>query len=605
MKETKKIVLILLLIIMLFSNFSNIFAKVIIEGNQINLKFDHDCVSVLKIKGRDQLKQVAYVCYIDPDTGISYPAFCVEPANSGIGTGAGDNYDVTISSLDNPILWRMLYKGYVGSSYTSWGLDCDDDLYFATKTAVHCFADGSSPKEKYEIPHRVGYGDDATLEAIQARGVKVLEVAQEIYDYGYNSLENYINAKLTIEKGESMEMTINKKKCLVQNYFVTSNKEISSYNVNLSNFPKGTKILNSSNTVTSSMTNSIFKIAIPEEELTENFTGIINVNNAEIKSFPIFYCASGDPSTQDYVISCKTEIMNAQTILELDVYKSTLKIIKSNEENNPVSDVVFNLKYSDGTDIGDYTTDKNGTITVSNLKQGNIVVTEKNVSDVYVLDSASKNINLEYNSNQTLNVTNNFKKGSLKIIKVDKDNNDIPIPDVEFELLDSNKNSYGRYKTDKKGEIIITDLKIGDYYLIETKQNDSYYRLKDDIKITIEHNKQTTKIIQNEKKKGRIRVIKVDSDNSEIKLKGVTFEVLDENDNIIEEIKTDENGEALTSEYGVVNFSKLKIREKETLENYLLTEEIQTIELEENSIKSIVFKNKKKPELPKLPRTGF
>ena len=74
------------------------------------------------------LKQVAYVCYKDPDTGIKYPAFCVEPDKEGIGTGAGDSYDVTLSALSNPILWRMLYKGYVGSSYTSWGLECDDDL---------------------------------------------------------------------------------------------------------------------------------------------------------------------------------------------------------------------------------------------------------------------------------------------------------------------------------------------------------------------------------------------------------------------------------------------------------------------------------------------
>ena len=61
--------------------------------------------------------------------------------NNGIGTGAGNNYDVSITELSNPILWRMLYKGYVGSTYTSWGLECDDDLYFATKTAVHCWVD--------------------------------------------------------------------------------------------------------------------------------------------------------------------------------------------------------------------------------------------------------------------------------------------------------------------------------------------------------------------------------------------------------------------------------------------------------------------------------
>ena len=607
MNIIKKLVAILLLTVLLFSNFLNVFANSIMEeGDTINLKFDHDCVSVLKIKGKDQLKQVAYVYYVDSNTGIRYPAFCVEPSNSGIGTGAGDNYDVTISSLNSPILWRMLYKGYVGSSYNSWGLNCDDDLYFATKTAVHCFVDGSTPKEKYEIPHRVGYGDNATLAEVQARGEKVLEVAQAIYDYGYNSSDNYIKAIATIEKDNSEEKTINDMKYLVQNYILTANKELKSYNVSISNFPIGTKILNSSNEESTVMTNSIFKIAIPEKSLTENITGTINVENIEIKSFPIFYCASGDPNTQDYVISGKTEMIKAETTLNIDVYKSTLKIVKLDEENKPILGALFNLKYSDGTNIGNYTTDENGTISVSKLKQGNIIVTEKNVPDDYVLDSASKNIILDYNSSITLNVMNNFKKGNLKILKVDKDDNEVPIPNVEFQLLDENKRSIATYTTDLNGEIYIENLRVGEYELIESNANE-WYNVSQNMKIKIENELTSNITIENELKKGQARVIKVDSENNEIKLKGVIFEVLDENENVLEVITTDDNGEALTSKYSIRDFSRLKIREKETLENYLLTKEIQTIELEENLIKDIIFENKKisQLELPKLPRTGL
>lgn len=80
MKKTKKIIPILLLICILSSNFTTIFAKSISESEKVNLVFDHDCVSVLRIKGTNMLKQVAYVCYKDPDTGIKYPAFCVEPS---------------------------------------------------------------------------------------------------------------------------------------------------------------------------------------------------------------------------------------------------------------------------------------------------------------------------------------------------------------------------------------------------------------------------------------------------------------------------------------------------------------------------------------------
>lgn len=79
MKKTRKFLSIFLLISILFGNLSPIFAKSISQSEKVNLVFDHDCVSTLRIKGTDMLKQVAYVCYKDPDTNKSYPAFCVEP----------------------------------------------------------------------------------------------------------------------------------------------------------------------------------------------------------------------------------------------------------------------------------------------------------------------------------------------------------------------------------------------------------------------------------------------------------------------------------------------------------------------------------------------
>ena len=378
MKKTNKIIAILLLIIIVFSNLANIYAKNLESGDILNLKFDHDCISVLKIKDRDQLKQVAYVCYVDPETGTKYPAFCIQPGNEGIGTGAGDNYDVKLNELNSPHLWRMLYYGYVGNTFDSWGLDCDDDLYFATKTAVHCFAEGIAPKDKYEIPHRVGYGDNVTLCEVQERGAKVLEVAQRIFEFGYTNSDNYVDATLEIAKGEGESLEIDGIRYLIENYTIVSNRELKSYNINIYNFPEGTKIFNSANLEIEKNVDSNFKIAIPENSLTENFTGIIKVYDAEIKFFPIFYCTSGSQTTQDYIISEIPRTLEAQAILSMDVHQSTLKIIKSNEENKPVSGVVFNLKYSDGTEIGDYTTDENGIISVSKLKPDIITVTEKN-----------------------------------------------------------------------------------------------------------------------------------------------------------------------------------------------------------------------------------
>ena len=96
--------------------------------------------------------------------------------------------------------------------------------------------------------------------------------------------------------------------------------------------------------------------------------------------------------------------------------------------------------------------------------------------------------------------------------------------------------------------------------------------------------KETTKNIENELKKGQVKVIKVDKDNNEVKLEGVEFEVLDENDKVLEKIITDENGEALTSRYAIRDFAKLKLRETRTLDTYVLSDKVETIELKENQI---------------------
>ena len=99
--------------------------------------------------------------------------------------------------------------------------------------------------------------------------------------------------------------------------------------------------------------------------------------------------------------------------------------------------------------------------------------------------------------------------------------------------------------------------------------------------------------IENELKKGQIKVIKVDKDNNEVKLEGVKFDVLDADDNVLETIITNKNGEALTSRYTIRDYSELKIRESESLEEYAITDEVQTITLEENQIKDITFENEK------------
>ena len=596
--KLSKIVTVLLLTIVILSNVSPIFAFCFNENQVIELEKDHECISLLKMKGKDMLKGVTYVVYNDPKTGRKQPAFCVEPSKQGVGTGAGDRYDVTLNLMHDQRLWRALYKGYMGTKYNEWDLECDDDLYYATKTAVHSLSEGSIPIEKYEIPHRVGRGDNISLEDVQRRGAKVLKVAQEIYEYAINGTENYAEAEVTARKiGEEKQQIINEIEYLVQDFSVSGNRGLDTYKVTIANFPEGTKIYNNSNVETNSMSNSTFKIAIPIKNIKNDVAGVVNITEAKVKTYPVFYANAYDEKYQDY-ITYADPVEDAETsiLLKINAHKSKIKIIKEDKETHePLQGVEFNVKYADNNEnIGNFITDEKGEIIIQNLRPADIILTEVKTQENYILNTNQYDVELSFNSMKEITISNERKRGNLKIIKVDKDDNNVAIGNVEFELYsEEQKKVIGKYTTDENGKIEIDNLRVGKYKLIEKKTN-KFYNLGEDAEIVIKWNEITEQVVENELKKGKVKIVKVDAANENIKLKDVEFEVLDNNDNVLETIKTNNEGEALTKEYPIRDYSNIRIREIKTNEYYELNREPINIKLEANKVETIIVKNKKK-----------
>ena len=596
--KLSKIVTVLLLTIVILSNVSPIFAFCFNENQVIELEKDHECISLLKMKGKDMLKGVTYVVYNDPKTGRKQPAFCVEPSKQGVGTGAGDRYDVTLNLMHDQRLWRALYKGYMGTKYNEWDLECDDDLYYATKTAVHSLSEGSIPIEKYEVPHRVGRGDNFSLEDVQRRGAKVLKVAQEIYEYAINGTENYAEAEVTARKiGEEKQQIINEIEYLVQDFSVSGNRGLDTYKVTIANFPEGTKIYNNSNVETNSMSNSTFKIAIPIKNIKNDVAGVVNITEAKVKTYPVFYANAYDEKYQDY-ITYADPVEDAETslLLKINAHKSKIKIIKEDKETHkPLQGVEFNVKYADNNEnIGNFITDEKGEIIIQNLRPADIILTEVKTQENYILNTNQYDVELSFNSMKEITISNERKRGNLKIIKVDKDDNNVAIGNVEFELYsEEQKKVIGKYTTDENGKIEIDNLRVGKYKLIEKKTN-KFYNLGEDAEIVIKWNEITEQVVENELKKGKVKIVKVDAANENIKLKDVEFEVLDNNDNVLETIKTNNEGEALTKEYPIRDYSNIRIREIKTNEYYELNREPINIKLEANKVETIIVKNKKK-----------
>ena len=103
----------------------------------------------------------------------------------------------------------------------------------------------------------------------------------------------------------------------------------------------------------------------------------------------------------------------------------------------------------------------------------------------------------------------------------------------------------------------------------------------------LEEEEITTLTFTNEKKKGQIKVVKIDLDNQEVKLQGVEFKVVDESGNIVDTLITDENGEATSIKLPIDQ--EYQVIESNTLKNYVLNEEPQTAVLEQDEIITLTF----------------
>lgn len=587
-KINKKAIPILMVFFLLLNITIPTFAAIDI-GDTSHLYGEKELPGLLEIKETGALKLVIKVYYRDPDTNQKLYAFCVEPDKPGVGSGASDfgGYDSYVKEkLQSDVLWRCLYYGYIGVDWRDTSVECDDDWYFVTKTVVHCLVNEKSPKETYKVPTWITNSDKEaglTLKDVQRRGQKVLNEAEKLYNKCLSSNEKYEEAKVSIAKSGN---TYTEGNYEVQNFKINSNKALGSYDVTLSKFPTGT---------TYEKNGSTLKVKIPRANITGDIDGLIYLTNVQVETCGAFYAEAYNDDFQDYIIAADPyEITSARTPFELTTAKSIIKVEKTDEDTNkPIAGVTFQLKNQAGTVVQNATTNEKGIATFSNLRPGKYIVVETATNDNYILDTTENEVTVGYDTTITKELTNKHKEGNLKVYKVDADNNEIRLGNVQFDLYSVELDKIiGTYTTNVDGEIYIENLRTGEYKLIE-KNTGKWYNLAKDTEVKVEWNTDTETTVENELKKGQVKVIKVDEDNNEIKLQGVEFEVLDSNGNVLEKIVTDENGEALTQRYPVRDFKSLTLREVRTLDNYVLNDKPITVELTANETTAVTIENER------------
>lgn len=267
----------------------------------------------------------------------------------------------------------------------------------------------------------------------------------------------------------------------------------------------------------------------------------------------VTYTNSEDTKSKEYNYEYDVDMFGNLNVIKVDKDGNHIKlqgvgfIIQNKDTGKYVKKLSNgNITYVDRNQATEFITDDKGEIKIEKLLVGTYVAYEtKNPNNNYEIIKDGKQKNVQVNKTAELKIENERKKGNLKVIKVDKDKNEIKLNGVEFIIKDELTGKYVKRDNngnityvskeqatvfvtgangEKPGEITIENLSVGKYTAYEVKNPDNKYELiTDGIGTQVPIDKTEELQIDNQRKKGNLKVIKVDRDNNEVKLNGVKF----------------------------------------------------------------------------------
>ena len=278
--------------------------------------------------------------------------------------------------------------------------------------------------------------------------------------------------------------------------------------------------------------------------------------------------------------------------------RGTLEITKLDDSRVAIEGVKFNILASDKKSVIEtLTTDKSGYATTKKLDKGTYYYQEIEVPDGYVKDDEIFEFQInKQNEVVKREVINKRTTGNLNIIKVD--DNNTPIKGVKFEIYDANKNKVDTITTDENGKAASKDLQIGTYTYKEVSVPKGYVIDENEYEFAVT-SKETKieKTVVNNRAKGALKIIKLEK-GTKTPIEGVTFEILDENKNVVDTIVTNKDGIAEKQDLIV---GKYYYREISAPDKYIVDSKEKSFKLTDNGE---IFEATVYNEAKTLPVTG-
>lgn len=345
------------------------------------------------------------------------------------------------------------------------------------------------------------------------------------------------------------------------------------------------------------------------EEVDEKITGYL-WNKTPLK-FNINENSTIVKNGDDSIIELRfknTEVKGKITINKFGE-KFTIEKNKYSYTTKKLENVLFGVYDEDKNLIKRIYTDKNGYAEITNLKLGVYYIKELQTPKGYILDNKEYKIELTYKDQYTsivtsnINLKNYLEKGTLEFTKTDFVSSEV-IPNTLIEIYDENDKLIFTGKTDKKGKIIIDDLKLGKYYIVEKEPATGYTITTEKVYFEIKENKEIVRAEMKDKPiTGILEFTKTDVSTSEA-LPNTLIEIYNEKDELIFSGRTNKNGKIIIQG---LRYGKYYIVEKEAPEGYNLNPNKMYFEILEDGkiVKATMTDEKVIVEVPKTGITDF
>ncbi|HEF1904551.1 TPA: choice-of-anchor A family protein [Bacillus cereus] len=285
-----------------------------------------------------------------------------------------------------------------------------------------------------------------------------------------------------------------------------------------------------------------------------------------------------------------------------------MKLVKVDisDKNKKLAGAKFHIEDPKGKIVGELVTNEEGEAISKDLPIGNYTLVEVEAPKGYELLKEKITVKLEKDAVVEIKIGN--KKlpdpmGKMKLVKVDISDKNKKLAGAKFKIEDSKGKIVGELVTNEEGEVISKDLPIGNYTVVEVEAPKGYELLKDKIAVKIEKDTVVEIKIGNKKLPDPTRqfeIEKVDDKDSELKLKGAVFQVLDKEGKEVNRLITDEKGKVISNQLAI---GKYTIKEIKAPNGYMLLRDPIEIEITEAvKTQKITVKNAKNNWV--IPNTG-